>query len=178
MNRVADGLQNSERKELAGSTWPKRDSVIFELLYGCGIRNAELCGIHLDDIEWANEAIRIRGKGKKERYVPLGEAAMVAIRDYLPQREQQLKTQGKNATSLLINARGRAAGSAHGDAAKESAKPEVRLTTRSVGRIVKQLAVQHGMAPETHPHTLRHAFGTHLLEGRGGFACYPGDAGP
>ena len=153
MNRVADGLQSSSPHTLPASTWPERDRVIFELLYGCGIRNAELCGINLTDIEWANEAIRIRGKGNKERYVPLGEAAAAAVRSYLPQRDQRLKTMGKHTTSLLISARG-----------KGGARQEVRLTTRSVGRIVKQLAVHHGMPTETHPHTLRHAFGTHMLE--------------
>jgi integrase/recombinase XerC len=133
----------------ASAAWPERDLVIFELLYGCGIRNAELTGLNLADIHWANEVILVRGKGRKQRYVPLGDAAAEAIRGYLPQREAKLAQAKKSSPALLLNARIR------GDA---------RLTTRSVGRIVKALAVANGLPPETHPHTLRHAFGTHMLE--------------
>jgi integrase/recombinase XerC len=126
------------------ASFPERDRLIFELLYGCGIRNSELVGIQLDDIRWSNEAILIRGKGKKERYVPFGESARDAMTAYLPARQQTL---GKKTTrALLVNQRG---GS---------------LTTRSVGRIVKAIAVAKGLPPDVHPHTLRHAFGTHMLE--------------
>ena len=122
---------------------------IFELLYGCGIRNAELVGIDLGDIHWANEAILVRGKGRKERYVPLGDAAAQALRAYLPLREEKLAKAGKSTAALLLNLRLRGDG---------------RLTTRSVGRIVKHIALAHGLAADVHPHTLRHAFGTHMLE--------------
>jgi integrase/recombinase XerC len=143
MNRVVDAAQD----ETTG--WPARDRVIFELLYGCGIRNAELVGLDLRDIHWANEAILVRGKGRKERHVPLGDAAALALRGYLPERVARLAAAGKSADALLVNARLRGTG---------------RLTTRSVGRIVKRIAMAHGLAAEVHPHTLRHAFGTHMLE--------------
>ena len=55
------------------ASWPARDKAILEMLYGCGIRNAELTGLNLEDIHWANEAILVRGKGQKQRYVPLGD---------------------------------------------------------------------------------------------------------
>ena len=155
MNRTADSLIPAAGKKAEAATWPARDRVIFELLYGAGIRNAELCGINLVDIHWANEAILVRGKGKKERYVPLGDAAAIALRSYLPEREQRLQEAGKSSTALLIGARVK---SSAGQAA------EVRLTTRSVGRILKSVAIASGLPAETHPHTLRHAFGTHLLE--------------
>jgi integrase/recombinase XerC len=129
--------------------WPARDRVIFELLYGCGIRNAELVGLDLKHIRWAAETLLVRGKGAKERLVPFGDAAAAAIRAYLPERNERLTTAGKQTDALLVSARIKGSG---------------RLTTRSVGRIVKRIAVAHGMAPETHPHTLRHAFGTHMLE--------------
>ncbi len=144
MNRAVDA---SASDELAA--WPERDHVIFELLYGCGIRNAELVGLNLRDIHWANEAILVRGKGRKERYVPLGDAAAQALRAYLPLREAKLAAAGKSSEALLLNARLRGKG---------------RLTTRSVGRIVKQIALAHGLPADVHPHTLRHAFGTHMLE--------------
>jgi integrase/recombinase XerC len=132
-----------------GAAWPERDRVIFELLYGCGIRNAELVGIDLGDIHWANEAILVQGKGGKQRYVPLGDAAAQALRGYLPAREAKLKDAGKSTAALLLNLRLRGNG---------------RLTTRSVGRIVKRIAQANGLPAEVHPHTLRHAFGTHMLE--------------
>ncbi len=147
MNRVTDAAAD----DLA--TWPERDRVIFELLYGCGIRNAELVGLDLRDIHWANEAILVRGKGRKERYVPLGDAAAEALRKYLPLREAKLAAAGKSSDALLLNVRLRGTASGLG-----------RLTTRSVGRIVKKTALAHGLAADVHPHTLRHAFGTHMLE--------------
>ncbi|MBT9332875.1 tyrosine-type recombinase/integrase [Paracidobacterium acidisoli] len=155
MNRAVDGTADTE-----ATAWPERDRVIFELLYGCGIRNAELVGLDLKDIHWANEAILVRGKGRKERYVPLGDAAAQALRAYLPLREAKLAA-GKAAAAthrsseaLLLNARLK--GSKNGS--------QLRLTTRSVGRIVKRIALAHGLPSEVHPHTLRHAFGTHMLE--------------
>ncbi|WP_158751986.1 tyrosine recombinase XerC [Acidobacterium sp. S8] len=143
MNRAVDGVSEDF------AAWPERDRLIFELLYGCGIRNAELVGIDLKDIHWANDAILVRGKGRKERYVPLGDAAAQALRAYLPQREGRLQAANKQAEALLLNAKLRGNG---------------RLTTRSVGRIVKALAIANGLPAEVHPHTLRHAFGTHMLE--------------
>jgi integrase/recombinase XerC len=145
MNRVLDG----KMPEVA--SFPERDRLLFELLYGCGIRNSELVGINLEDISLSNEAILIRGKGKKERYVPFGGSALAALSIYLPWRQQLLATlkksiSTKSTPALLINQRGG------------------RLTTRSVGRIIKRIAVAKGLSPEVHPHTLRHAFGTHMLE--------------
>jgi integrase/recombinase XerC len=129
------------------SAFAERDQVILELLYGCGIRNSELIGINLDDIRWSNEIILVRGKGRKERYVPFGDSAKASVEAYLPARQRVLgETKRTTEKALLINLRGQ------------------RLTTRSVGRIVKQIAVARGLSPDVHPHTLRHAFGTHMLE--------------
>jgi integrase/recombinase XerC len=140
MNSVLDG----QMPEVAA--FPERDRLMLELLYGCGIRNSELTGINLDDIRLSAEAILIRGKGKKERYVPFGGSAKSALAAYLPARQAVLAEARKNAAALLINHRGG------------------RLTTRSVGRIIKKIAVAKGLSPDVHPHTLRHAFGTHMLE--------------
>jgi integrase/recombinase XerC len=147
-----DGHEGPAVKD-GGAAWPERDRVIFELLYGCGIRNSELVGIDMPDIQWNNDAILVKGKGRKQRYVPLGDEAAIAMRAYLPLREARLRSAGKLALvadgPLITNLRAR--GSA-------------RLTTRSVGRIVKRIAVSRGLASDVHPHTLRHAFGTHMLE--------------
>ncbi len=140
MNSVLDG----EMPEVAA--FAERDRLMFELLYGCGIRNSEMVGIQVHDIRLSDEVILIRGKGKKERYVPFGDAVGGALSAYLPARQRILSEKKRNTGALLINLRG---GS---------------MTSRSVGRIIKKIAVAKGLSPDLHPHTLRHAFGTHMLE--------------
>ena len=140
---------NAEGDAQPTSAWPSRDRVILELLYGCGIRNAELVGLDLKDLDWANGVLLIRGKGRKQRYVPMGSALADALERYLPERLALVPSSEHAAQALLLGLR---------------PHPGTRLTTRSVGRILKQLAVGYGLPEETHPHTLRHAFGTHMLE--------------
>jgi integrase/recombinase XerC len=152
LNRAVDNVLDD------ASSWPSRDKAIMEMLYGCGIRNAELTTLDLDDIHWANEAILVRGKGQKQRYVPLGDTAAEALRAYIAERSARLAAgDGKkplNTPALFLNLQLR--GLEKGGHA--------RLTTRSVGRIVKRIAILRGLSSDVHPHTLRHAFGTHLLE--------------
>ena len=138
-----NGLLNTEMPESAA--FPERDRAIFELLYGCGLRNSELVGVELGDIEEANGVMLVRGKGKKQRYVPLEGAAAEALASYREARRKVLNAARKSTRRLFINQRGGP------------------LTTRSVGRIVKKIAVARGLPPDIHPHTLRHAFGTHML---------------
>jgi len=154
VNRVLDSLEEPAKKENdEAAAWPERDRVIFELLYGCGIRNSELVGLDMASVRWRDDAVLVRGKGKKERLVPLGDEAAAALKGYLPLREEKLRAAGKGAMvhdgPLLTNLRMRG---------------DCRLTTRSVGRIVKAIALSRGLAADVHPHTLRHAFGTHMLE--------------
>jgi integrase/recombinase XerC len=155
VNRVLNSLEAGETKKDEGdaAAWPKRDRVIFELLYGCGIRNSELVGLDMGSVKWRDDAVLVRGKGRKERLVPLGDEAAVALKAYLPLREAKLVAAGKGALvasgPLMMNLRMRG---------------DCRLTTRSVGRIVKAIALSRGLAADVHPHTLRHAFGTHMLE--------------
>ena len=156
MNRVVDSVRDD------AASWPARDRAILELLYGCGMRNAELTGLNLEDIHWANEAILVRGKGQKQRYVPLGDAAAAALRAYLAERAARLAAAGeahRAPPALFVNLRLRGLDAATGAKGRQG-----RLTTRSVGRIVKRIAMLRGLSSEVHPHTLRHAFGTHLLE--------------
>jgi integrase/recombinase XerC len=140
MNSVLDGAMPE------AAAFPERDRLMLELLYGCGIRNSELTGINVEDIRLSAEAILIRGKGKKERYVPFGESVKNALAPYLPLRQVTIAEAHKSTPALLVNRRGG------------------RLTTRSVGRIIKKIATAKGLSADVHPHTLRHAFGTHLLE--------------
>ena len=156
MNRVVDSVGED------AASWPARDVAILELLYGCGIRNAELTGLNLDDIYWANEALLVRGKGQKQRYVPLGDAAAQALRVYLAERSAVLAAAGSRGSgrgfatpALFVNRQLRGL---------DKTGSRARLTTRSVGRIVKRIAILRGLSADVHPHTLRHAFGTHLLE--------------
>ena len=153
MNRVVDSVDED------AASWPTRDRAILEMLYGCGIRNAELTGLNLKDIYWANEAILVRGKGQKQRYVPLGDAAAQALRAYIAERSARLaacgNAKGTATPALFLNLQLRGLGKPGGEA---------RLTVRSVGRIVKRIAILRGLSADVHPHTLRHAFGTHLLE--------------
>jgi len=152
LNRVVDSVRGD------AASWPARDRAILEMLYGCGIRNVELTELNLDDIQWANEAILVRGKGQKQRYVPLGDAAAGALRAYLSEREARLAAAGEEkpvrTPALFVNLQLR--GLTRGG--------QARLTTRSVARIVKRIAILRGLSSDVHPHTLRHAFGTHLLE--------------
>ncbi|HTD95770.1 MAG TPA: tyrosine-type recombinase/integrase [Edaphobacter sp.] len=156
VNRVLNSLDGkglAKKDEVEAAAWPERDRVIFELLYGCGIRNSELVGLDMGSVKWRDDAVLVRGKGKKERLVPLGDEAAVALRAYVPLREAKLRAAGKGALAhagpLLMNLRMRG---------------DCRLTTRSVGRIVKAIALSRGLTGDVHPHTLRHAFGTHMLE--------------
>lgn len=154
MNRVVDNVGED------AASWPTRDRAILELLYGCGMRNAELTALNLNDIHWANDAILVRGKGQKQRYVPMGDAAAQALREYLAERSARLaaseqNTSAHNTPAVFLNLKLRGLNQPGGQA---------RLTTRSVGRIVKRVAILRGLSSDVHPHTLRHAFGTHLLE--------------
>ncbi len=116
-----------------------RDRVIFELLYGSGLRVAELVGLELEDFDWNERWVRVRGKGRKERQVPFGKRAAEALKHYLEVRGHEKQR------AVLLNARGG------------------RLTTRSVDRIVKAYGLRVSGDPSLHPHSLRHAFATHLL---------------
>src|SRR6266496_1832285 len=141
MNAVLDAHMPEE------ASFAARDRLVLELLYGCGIRNSELTGINTEDVHLRQGLILVRGKGRKERLVPFGDAAQRALHEYLPQRGRILEERRRTGEqALLINLRGG------------------RLTSRSVGRIVKAIAVAGGLPSEVHPHTLRHAFGTHMLE--------------
>jgi integrase/recombinase XerC len=121
--------------------FPERDLVIFELLYGCGIRISELVGLNLEDIDFTQRWMRVRGKGRKEREVPFGAKAAHALERYLAKR-----TAGRpEERALVLNHYGR------------------RLTDRGARAIVKLYATVLAGDSSVHPHSLRHAFATHLL---------------
>jgi integrase/recombinase XerC len=132
----------------------RRDRALLELLYAAGLRVSELTGLNLVDIEQKERMLRVRGKGNKERIVPYGAKAQEALDKYWPLREQLLlQTAG-------IRSSRRAA--PHTDAVFLNYSGR-RLTQRSVGRIVKKYVRIANVNWDLHPHSLRHAFATHLL---------------
>lgn len=117
-----------------------RDHAIIETIYGSGLRASELVGLDTDSIDYEAETVRVRGKGNKERILPLGRTEATAIKTYLSARRH------KEAKAIFLNQRGG------------------RLTTRSVQNIVRRVLSRVSGAAATNPHALRHAFATHLLE--------------
>ncbi len=121
----------------------KRDKAILETLYGSGIRVSELMGLNMEDLDLLGGVLRIRGKGKKERMVPIGRKAQEAIESYLEKRKTDVR---KNGQAVFLN------------------KSGTRLTDRSVRRILIKYAHKAALQKEISPHTLRHSFATHLLD--------------
>jgi integrase/recombinase XerC len=123
-----------------------RDRAILELLYACGVRVSELAGLNLEDIDFNEKLILVRGKGKKERLVPFGRHCHGALVAYLEQRRVLLGVSGDSSSAaVFLNHLG------------------TRLTTRSVGRIVEKYARHSGVAQKISPHGIRHSFATHML---------------
>ncbi len=125
----------------------RRDRAILELLYAAGLRVSELVGLNVDDIDRNEQMLRVRGKGRKERMVPYGSKAQQALEHYWPVRIELLRKARRTGEeeAVFLNYQGR------------------RLTTRSVGRIVKKYVRLVNINWDLHPHSLRHAFATHLL---------------
>ncbi|MFB0509731.1 MAG: tyrosine recombinase XerC [bacterium] len=117
-----------------------RNRAILEVLYGAGLRASELVGLDIDNIDFTSEIMRIKGKGNKERILPLGSYAKEAIQDYLKKR------QNKDNPAVFLNQQGK------------------RLTTRSIQNIVNKQLSKVSEVTGTNPHILRHSFATHLLE--------------
>ena len=126
-----------------------RDLAILEVLYSCGIRVAELTGMNVSSIDYDQRLVKVTGKGNKERLVPIGRQALKAVKAYLAATDEIRKRatlKGENEL-LFMNFRGG------------------RLTTRSIGRIVKQYAGAGGLTEDISPHSMRHTFATHMLDG-------------
>jgi integrase/recombinase XerC len=132
-------------------TFEARDRAILELLYSTGLRVSELVSCDVESLDFEKEMVRVRGKGNRQRQVPVGRAAIEALHKYIPQRnrlllEQRGKKGGCHTEALFVNNRGG------------------RLTGRSVERFVSMYAQRAGITSKVTPHALRHSFATHLLE--------------
>jgi len=136
VNALIDGVAAGKLER----PFPARDRAIFEMLYGCGIRVSELAGLNLEDVDRSEGWIRVRGKGRKERQVPLPRPAGAALERYLGERPVK-----RDERAVFLNHRGG------------------RLTTRGISGIVKLYATLLAGDPSVHPHSFRHAYATHLL---------------
>ena len=142
LDRVARAVREAEPESRSAR---RRDRAILELLYASGLRVSELVGLDLRSVNFGDDMLLVRGKGRKERIVPFGSKAKQALEDYVPEREKVLWRNKTGSTALFLNARGR------------------RLTTRSVDRLVKSYVRSFGPEVRVSPHSLRHAFASHLL---------------
>ena len=124
-----------------------RDKAILETLYATGIRVSELIGLKQTNVLFDQRIIRVFGKGSKERVVPIGRSALLWIRKYQDEARVRLSKRGETNDILFLNARGK------------------KLSRMSIWNIVHQFSASAGIRKEVHPHTFRHSFATHLLEG-------------
>jgi integrase/recombinase XerD len=133
----------------AGTTLALRDRALLELLYGTGARISEAVGLDVDDVDRVDATVLLRGKGSKERLVPIGSFALAAIDAYLTRARPELASAGtsERAGALFLNARGG------------------RLSRQSAWTVLVKAADRAGVRRDVSPHTLRHSFATHLLEG-------------
>jgi len=136
VNTLIDGVAADKLER----PFPARDRAIFELLYGCGVRVSELAGLNLEDVDRAERWLRVRGKGRKERQVPLPGKAAGALERYLAERPVL-----REERAVFLNHR------------------DQRLTARGIRGIVKFYATFVSGDPSIHPHSFRHAYATHLL---------------
>ena len=137
----ADVVKLIESPEGEGEA-ASRDRAILETLYSTGIRVSELVGLNINNIDQIGGVVKVYGKGKKERIVPIGERALQAVRQYLRKRRYGESDEGK---ALLLN------------------KSGGRITDRSIRRIINKHIVKTSIKEKISPHTLRHSFATHLL---------------
>ena len=137
-----------QKKGRAGRFQPKsclRDVAVLETIYSCGLRISELCGLRAEDIDWSEQIVRVRGKGKKERLVPIGEPALKAIQNYWSDAASSRRPGRRRFFSRT----------------QKSAR---RCRRCNLSRRLKQYLVIAGLDPSLTPHKLRHSYATHLLD--------------
>ena len=124
-----------------------RDLAIFEMMYSCGLRVTELCDIKTTDILWDSDIIRVNGKGNKQRFVPIGPIARDNLKNYLNHKRPSLADKNHNVVELFLSQNGR------------------KLTRMMIWILLKKWTDASNLQKKVSPHTLRHSFATHLLEG-------------
>jgi tyrosine recombinase XerC len=143
VSQMEELLKLPHREDILGL----RDSAILELFYSTGMRLSELSGLGLSSIDFKDEVIRVMGKGKKERIIPVGAEALSVLKSYLSQRNLYIKDLSSfDGETVFLNRSGK------------------KLSSRSIARIVKRYAQKVSEDKKTSPHKLRHTFATHLLD--------------
>ncbi len=123
-----------------------RDRALLEMLYGSGLRVSELVNLSAAQVDWEEGFLRVRGKGSKQRHVPMGGEAARALRHYLAEARPKLRHEGRRVEVLFLSNRGG------------------KLTRERIRQIIKERAKEAGLPENVYPHLLRHSFATHLLE--------------
>lgn len=144
IDEVVDFIETPDTDTVLG----KRDKAIIELLYATGCRVSEIAGMNLDDIDFKHGMIRVRGKGRKERFVPFGSKAKEALAAYFEERPALLTgapNHKRDPKVVFLNYQG------------------TRITTRSIGRLIEKYVKQCALNQNISPHSLRHSVATHLL---------------
>lgn len=138
-------LERPEKEKLSGV----RDLAVLEILYSCGFRVSEVESLNVSSIDFDERLIKVTGKGDKERIVPVGRQALTAVTDYIHATRDIRKKLGYDSQDgpLFLNIKGG------------------RLSVRSIGRIVKRYACESGLTSDISPHSMRHTFATHMLDG-------------
>lgn len=124
-----------------------RNRALLEVLYSTGARISEAVGLDIDDVDTQSRSVLLRGKGGKQRLVPIGRPAVSALENYLVRGRPELASRGKGVPAIFLNARGG------------------RLSRQSAWQVLQDAAAAAGIASDVSPHTMRHSFATHLLEG-------------
>ncbi len=145
-DQAVDAMAAAASGAQQGDPLALRDRLIVEMLYATGVRVSELCGLDIDDVDRPRRLLRVLGKGDKQRTVPFGEPAQVALSEWLTNGRPELVT-AESGPALLLGARGR------------------RLDQRQARTVVHQTVAAVKGAPDIGPHGLRHSAATHLLEG-------------
>lgn len=140
-------LLDASGGDLADGPRGLRDRALLELLYSTGARISEIVGLDVDDIDTAERAVVLRGKGGKQRMVPIGRPALAALDNYLVRGRPDLSARGRGNSALFLNHRGG------------------RLSRQTAWQVLQSAAERAGIAAQVSPHTLRHSFATHLLDG-------------
>src|SRR5574338_228321 len=143
INEVEAILSVPDVKEILGL----RDKAILELFYACGTRVSELINLKVNDLFFDDEIIRVFGKGSKERLIPIGSSAIEWIGEYLKKSRPLLMKKVKSENILFLNSRG------------------TKLSRMGIWKIIDRYVKEAGIKKDVHPHTFRHSFATHLLEG-------------
>lgn len=142
LEQIEKLFNNCDVTTLLGS----RDRSILETLYSTGIRVSELVALEVGDVDFGQNVLKVRGKGKKERVIPIGPGAVKAVLHYLDMRRVHVVPGKQNVEALFINKHGQ------------------RLSTRSVRRKLDKYLLEAGLDLSVSPHTLRHSFATHMLQ--------------